>query len=339
MATPTKAVPAPENDKRKRQRSPAYPFISLEPAIKRAKEFYDKEQRNAAPLKVAVRHWNYEEKSSGGLQTAAALLNFGLLSDEGTGEKRKVRLTDNALRILLDDRMDSPERAEAIRTAALRPKIHQQLWKDYKNDLPSDANLKHRLILDWKPPFLSNSADAFIKEYKDTIAYAKLDSSVTVPLSGGGLDAQLDDEERGNGEDDLARGDYVPAVGDYVQWAPNGVLQFREPKRITGLTHGGDFAFVDGNATGLPVVELTLQRRPISAPVTRSDPAPAKHPMRQDIFSLPEGTVTIQWPTSLSAESIQDFRDWLKIVERKVARSIESSTRNESSTGVEMRPE
>src|SRR5579862_7484900 len=52
-----------EAEKRKRMRSPAYPYINLEAAIKRAQEFYNKEQRNAAPLKVAVKHWGYEEKS------------------------------------------------------------------------------------------------------------------------------------------------------------------------------------------------------------------------------------------------------------------------------------
>src|SRR6202521_5703900 len=55
-------------------------------------------------------------------------------------------------------------------------------------------------------------------------------------------------------------------------------------------------------------------------------PSPKKHTMRQDVFSLAEGTVTIQWPTPLSADSIQDLKDWLKIVERKIARSVETST-------------
>ncbi|GAC1433145.1 MAG: hypothetical protein NVSMB58_16410 [Terriglobales bacterium] len=39
------------------------------------------------------------------------------------------------------------------------------------------------------------------------------------------------------------------------------------------------------------------------------------------MFSLAEGKVTIQWPTPLSPDSIQDVKDWLKIVERKIVRS------------------
>jgi len=43
--------------------------------------------------------------------------------------------------------------------------------------------------------------------------------------------------------------------------------------------------------------------------------------MQEDIYSLPEGRVVIQWPSALTPESIQDIKDWLKLVERKIARS------------------
>jgi hypothetical protein len=47
--------------------------------------------------------------------------------------------------------------------------------------------------------------------------------------------------------------------------------------------------------------------------------------IRQDIFSLAEGTVTIQWPAALSAESFQDLADWLDIVKRKIGRSVKAA--------------
>src|SRR4029077_16886962 len=117
MATAPKTLEAGkggEHGKGKRLRSPAYPFINLETALKRAKQFYEKEGRNAAFLRVAVKHWNYEEKSSGGLQTAAAMISFGLIQVEGPAERRTLNLTQNALRILLDGRPESPDRAALI---------------------------------------------------------------------------------------------------------------------------------------------------------------------------------------------------------------------------------
>src|ERR1700677_3400789 len=98
--------------KRKRTRSPAYPYVNLEGALARAKQFYDKEQRNAANINVATKHWGFQEESSSGWQTIAALISFGLMTDEGTGDKRTVQLTQEALRILLDTRPDSQEKAD-----------------------------------------------------------------------------------------------------------------------------------------------------------------------------------------------------------------------------------
>jgi hypothetical protein len=308
------ATAAQDADKRKRTRSPAYPFINLETALGRAKQFYDKEQRNAANVSVAMTHWGYTNDSSNGAQTIAALTSFGLLEDEGVGNQRKVRLTQNALRILLDARPDSREKADLIKQTALSPKIHQQLWDKWGTALPSDAQLRHTLLFDWSVPFNDKAVDGFIREYRDTISFARLSESDKVV-------GEVQTKGDGNGEK------YTPSIGDWVQWEPKGVMQFREPKRITSLSPDGAYAFVEGNGTGLPVSELTRQEKPASAVVQsaiqEAFPRPEKQTMRQDIFSLTEGTVTIQWPTPLSAESLQDIKDWLKIVERKISRSAE----------------
>ena len=43
---------------------------------------------------------------------------------------------------------------------------------------------------------------------------------------------------------------------------------------------------------------------------------------KQDVFSLPEGEVVLQWPEPLSPESYEDFESWLNLVLRKVRRSV-----------------
>jgi hypothetical protein len=305
------------DDKRKHTRSPAYPFVNLETAIKRAREFYKEEIRNSANLKVAVKHWGYEAKSSGGIQTAAALIAFGLLSDEGSGERRKVQLTQNALRIILDERTESPERDQAIKLAALTPKIHQELWQKFGGRLPSDEQLKHMLVLDWEPPFNENTVVGFIKEFRDTINFAKLSESDTVTL----------EENLKDG----GKGAYVPQIGDYVQWESGGALQFREPARVRELSSDGRFAFVEGSSTGLPVGQLIREKAPLGPSLVREtrNPLSPNKPMQEDVFSLSEGRVVLQWPTPLSADSIQDLKDWLRLVERKITRSVASPEETE----------
>lgn len=56
---------------------------------------------------------------------------------------------------------------------------------------------------------------------------------------------------------------YVPKIGDYVQWEIKEVLQLPEPRRITGFSDDGGFAFLEGsNGTGVPVEELIRESKP-----------------------------------------------------------------------------
>jgi hypothetical protein len=307
---------------KKRTRSPAYPYVNLEAAITRAKEFYDKEQRNSANINIAAKHWGFVDGSSSGQQTVAALMSFGLMQDEGTGEKRAVKLTQAALRILLDARPDSTERAELIKQAALSPRIHKQLWDKWGTGLPSDAQLKHTLLFDWETPFNENAVDFFIGEYRSTIAFAKLaesDKVVETEVKEGG----------GTGTQDA----YVPKIGDYVQWEHNGVLGLPEPRKVREFSSDGKFAYVEGQHGAVPVAELIREAAPSGSqqlPVVESSlrvqQSPSKNYMLEYVVPLSDGSKAVfQWPSSLSAEDIEDLKDSLKIVERKITRSRETA--------------
>jgi hypothetical protein len=54
--------------------------------------------------------------------------------------------------------------------------------------------------------------------------------------------------------------------------------------------------------------------------------------LRQDVFSITEGDVVLSWPASLSLESIEEIKDWLKIAERKIARSEKSKAETDPPT-------
>jgi hypothetical protein len=164
----------PSESKKVKDRSPAFPFISLERAIQRAGEFYAEEKRGTAPYTRVVLHWNYTETSSGGLQTLAALKHYGLMEDMGgTGLQKQVKLTDLALRILLDTRPDSPDRAEYIRQAAMTPPIVAELYKKWPDGLPGDGTLNHFLVLEKK--FNQETAQTTRRILNENQRFAKLD--------------------------------------------------------------------------------------------------------------------------------------------------------------------
>ena len=180
MSEPTaaaKSEPAKAPKKPPPPRSPAYPFIGLETALERAETFRRAENRNPTRSEVAASHWGYSAKSSGGRQTLSALRQYGLLEGEGT-----VKLTDVALRILLDTREESPERQQLIRQVALRPPIHRRLWESYGAELPSDATLRHVLI--FEHGFNENVVTDFMREYRATVTFARLAESASMPSEG-----------------------------------------------------------------------------------------------------------------------------------------------------------
>lgn len=154
---------------RRKVRSPSYPFISLKTALDRARRLFETEQRSAVPQDVAASYWGYSPKSSGGKQTIAALRAFGLL--EGNG---MVKLTERALRILMDQRNPSPEKDLLVREAALSPTLHDRLWKKYGAVLPSPTDLRLSLVLG--EGFNENSVDEFIAEYTESLDFARLRS-------------------------------------------------------------------------------------------------------------------------------------------------------------------
>jgi hypothetical protein len=329
MATAT-TPPTPE---RKKHRSPAYPGINLKLAIERAEQFYDHERRNAASLAAAAAHWNYGLKSSGLLTTVAALKSFGLIDEVqgASGTARTIRLSEQGLRIVLDKRPDSAERQAAIKLAALHPKIHAELWRKYNGQLPSDVELKHRLVFDWK--FNDNTVEDFVSELRETILFAKLTESDSI--SPDESDSELPEQELP-----------IAKVGDYVQWESQGVLQF-EAKRVREISEDGEWAWVEGSNTGMPMKQLTVVDAPLNAPPTPPPghppaprivveeernkpkpklPLPAESGTLQDTFVLTEGPAAIQWPGALSKESYEDFVAWLEIVKRKIGRAVKSPT-------------
>lgn len=172
------APPAPAPHKSKKQRSPSYPAIGLKEAIERARVLYQHEGRNPAPTAAVVDHWGYSEKSSGGRLALAALKKYGLVDDEGSKERRQIRLTPLALAILLDEREGSQERAAAIRDAALLPTVHRELIEKYPDGLPSDANLRYHLSVE--RAFTDAAVKEFVPRFRETMAFAGLPGNATL---------------------------------------------------------------------------------------------------------------------------------------------------------------
>lgn len=181
-----------DDEKKKKHRSPSYPAISLREAIERAKTIWAHETRHPVRLSVAAGHWKYSEKSSAARSTVAALVKFGLVeyTDATSGT---FKLTQRALNILHGQ---EEVRAQAVKDAALAPKIYAELWSELGPVLPSDDSLRSKLLLDHA--FNPNYITTFIRDFKGTIEFSKLkDSDKGVPDDGDGEESDEDPDESG----------------------------------------------------------------------------------------------------------------------------------------------
>ena len=161
----------PTTHQRKRERSPNFPGIALDKAIERAREIFEREGRGAVPPEAILDAWGYNPGSGLGMVQLAALTQFGLLNDQGRGAERRLRLSQLALTILLDDQAHSPDRDKALRSSAMAPSIHRELWEYCEGELPpSNTGIRMWLIRDRK--FTANGADQFIKQVRATFDFA-----------------------------------------------------------------------------------------------------------------------------------------------------------------------
>ncbi len=306
----------PENEKpgaqkAPRHRSPNYPGISLKAAAEKITVWYKADGLVASPTEAAMKHM----KGDYG-RVVSALKSFGLITEDN----ERIKLTQRGVDIVARP-ADDPKHKQALKDAALSPTIYRELLKEYPGGLPSDTTLQSELIAGKKfnPKFVHD----FIVDFRVTLEFSGISQSTVVESS-----------QKGEKPDENTK----IQVGDYVQWESQGVLQFPVPRIILGFSDDGEWAFVEGSGTGVPVAELTVVDHPaeVKLPYQPGEklkalgkvpplaPPPDRVPpdTRQDIFSIGEGSVTIQWPASLSPESFEDVSAWLDILKRKIGRSV-----------------
>lgn len=216
-------------------RSPSYPGIPLSEAIDRGNVIYKMEKRNTAPVTLIMKHWGYNNPTSGRASvTFAALKKFGLITEEGTGPDRVARLTDRMIEIV-----HNPDPLPAIRAAALAPPIHRELWDEYRGQgLPSDESLKW--TLQRERGFTPSGAAEFVKQFRETLAFANLDPATD------GAPAEEDAELHDGADEELEE--------------PRRARQQRQPRRrpsgdalaIPVPIIGGEAIIVEGH---FPVTE------------------------------------------------------------------------------------
>ena len=296
-------------------RGPSYPFVGLEEAISLTRKVFDYAKRGPAPIDSLITEaLKYSATSSTGVKILAALRSFGLIEDASGTNGKTVKLTQRSIRILFDD-PESVERKDEIKNAALSPKWYEYCWKKWGVDMP--PAMKHNLLVEHG--FVESTVEGFLKDYRATIAYAGL----------------LDDKLFGKKEESDDKSKDGPKIGDYVQWESQGLLRMPAARKLTHYSPDGEFAFVDGSSTGIPIAEVIAADAPevdeeikpkpqsIFIPAVLKPVVPGGLKMQTETFALPDGvTGQLQWPSAMSADAYEDFVYQLEGLKRKVCRAV-----------------
>lgn len=156
-----------------RIRSPNYPAFSLPEAITRIRTIHNAEQHLAAPKEVIAKHLGYNGLNGASLKAISALTKYGLL-DEAPGEKLKV--SPSAMSILYPKKDE--DRGAAIRAAAFKPALFEEIRAEWQGEQPSDENLRSYLI---HRQFAADALDRVIQAYRETVDLVTRESGDYTP--------------------------------------------------------------------------------------------------------------------------------------------------------------
>lgn len=222
-----------------KSRSPRHPNFSLKDAIYKISAIFDSDALNPLDRETAAVRIGYSSLSGASETALATLTQFGLLDRIAKGE---VKVTDLAVDILHPDKPS--QKANAITLAARAPKVYQELFHRYATDAPSQDALESYLRrIGFTDSAVKGAAKAFIETYEFVSNYIKDDGEI--PSENGAFDNSNE-----------------ISVGDYIQWENNGMLQFREAKKVRFISDDEQWLAVDGSDTGIPKREAILVQAP-----------------------------------------------------------------------------
>lgn len=291
----------------KKDRSPSFPFISLTKAIERTRALFDQAKRHDMRMADAATAMGYGAKSSGVIQTLAALIAYGLVEDSGSGDTRKFKVSDLGFKLLADQRPGARE--SALAEAALKPKLIAEYAAVWSGGRPSDAICLSELHID--RGFTEDGAKTFLRVFDDAMVYAKVSDSGKKSDTGDDFDALLEPSNPG------------VAVGDWVRVENGGQIVF-EKTRVRAID--GQWVFVEASKSGAKMSDVTLlEKAPVDeVPPTlefeRKEGVKAEAGEEMDRFTVDEGVVKIIFPSGMTPDSVEELEQFLNLFIKKAKR-------------------
>lgn len=294
----------------KKDRSPSFPFITLTKSRERMRGLFAAARRHEMRLPEAAKAMSYGAKSSGAIQTLAALIAYGLVEDNGSGDARKFKVSDLGFKALEDERPGARE--AALATAAMKPKLIAEYAETWKDGRPSDGICISELKID--RGFTDDGAKTFLRVFDDALTYAK--------VGGSGKESDTGGDAGGTGNADNPP---TIAVGDLVRVEAGGQVVF-DKTRVRQVE--GQWVFVEASQSGSKMTDVTLlEKAPAGGgetpPVLPFTPGFQDKPGADeelDRFTVDEGVVKIAFPSGMTTASVEELEQFFQLFIKKAKR-------------------
>lgn len=301
-------------------RSPSYPNAPLEDAISQVAKIEKLYRQSHVDRVVAAKLIGYSGLSGPASSALAALASYGLVERAGKGE---LRVTSRARAILHPISLE--ERRQNLLAAAFEPTLFQELRGRWPDMVPPEEGIVTYLH---RRGFNQAAIRPAMKAYRDTLLFLEREGvSESHGTEGPKAPESVELEGANSGIYGKAQ------VGDSVEIEIGGMVVPPHPARVRAISADGQWVFVDGSETGIDMDYVTVLERPdggaAKVPPTLPLPeskgsssvpeqAPPGH--RSETFDADEGEIKITWPANLSLQSVEDMKDWLELLKRRIER-------------------
>ncbi|MDR6101041.1 hypothetical protein QE369_001219 [Agrobacterium larrymoorei] len=304
-----------------KERSPTYPYISLDIAMERIKTIYTQIRDHAQPREVVAKAYGKPATSSATIQTFATLLQYGLLENVAGPTGRRMRVSALAQGIL-NPHAPSEKKARELKKAALNPPIFAELWERFddtfslNDSVPLYYLTSERGQLFDGSVFTEKAAAEVLRIYRATLSYAGISNS---------------DDNQDLAEEAAAPLPATPRAkaGDLVQIEINGAFVLSKPKRIESIQeHEGKlWVFLEGEKAAVEMDYVVPQEEKPTGPLppTRIIPPTIEEELEGEWSEerlIDDGgdEITIRYKGSPSKERYEFIRDYLDFKIQRLAK-------------------
>lgn len=179
-----------QDEKKRRDRSPAFPYISLKESLDRLERFIAHYNKHPARVSNVAAVWGFSPASSSFVRNVASLRMFGLVDDIGSGEDKKIVASALGARIISDKRPGARE--EGLRKAFENCDILMHYYRRWGKPRPPEHECISELTLDSN--FTQEAARKFVSVYDESLSFAGYQPLPSLPSSPQELGAGDQDE-------------------------------------------------------------------------------------------------------------------------------------------------